>query len=71
VLTFAVVSVQLCGHGFGVWGLVIASYAVQLVWVLTTWTVAGWQLGARHSRPLFRVWRELATFSLLLGCGPW
>ena len=65
VLTFAVVSVLLCVNGFGVWGLVIASYAGQLVWVLTSWTLAGWRPGAA-GRPSVRVWRELATFSLPL-----
>jgi O-antigen/teichoic acid export membrane protein len=66
VLTFAVVSVLLCANGFGVWGLVIASYSGQLVWVLTSWALAGWRPGAGPGRPSVRVWRELATFSLPL-----
>jgi O-antigen/teichoic acid export membrane protein len=65
VVTFAVTSVTLCATGFGVWGLVIGSYCSILAWLVATWTVAGWRVGAT-GRPSFALWRELARFALPL-----
>jgi O-antigen/teichoic acid export membrane protein len=59
-ISFAVVSIALSANGFGVWGLVIASYASNAVWVVTTWTLARWRPGA--GRPSARLWREMARF---------
>lgn len=59
-VSFAVVSIVLSANGFGVWGLVIASYASNAVWVLTTWTLARWRPGG--GRTSWRLWRELARF---------
>ena len=42
-LTFAVSSVALCMGGLGVWGLVIASYASQGIWVAASWSLVGWR----------------------------
>lgn len=67
-ISFAVVSIVLCANGFGVWGLVIASYASNVVWVLTTWTLAGWWPGG--GRASWRLWREMARFGVpLLAAG--
>lgn len=67
-ISFAVVSIVLCANGFGVWGLVIASYASNVVWVLTTWTLAGWRPGG--GRASWRLWREMARFGVpLLAAG--
>ncbi len=63
-LTFAVVSITLCALGFGVAGLVVATYVQQLVWNLLTWGLARWRPGWR--RPSFALWRELARFGFPL-----
>jgi PST family polysaccharide transporter len=63
--TFAVTSVTLCANGFGVWGLVIGSYCSIALWLVASWTLAGWRPG-RSGRPSFALWRELAGFSLPL-----
>ncbi|MGH3794608.1 MAG: lipopolysaccharide biosynthesis protein [Pseudonocardiaceae bacterium] len=63
-LSFAVVSVVLAALGFGVWSLVAGSYASLLVWVATTWLLAGWKPG--HGRASVRMWRELARFAFPL-----
>lgn len=67
VISFAVASVTLCSLGLGVWGLVIGSYVSHLVWILTTWVLAGWRPG--RGRPSVRVWRELARFGVPLVLG--
>ena len=67
VLTFAVVSVVFAARGYGVWSLVIGSYAQLTVWVLASWGLARWRPG--RGRPTVALWRELARFAfpLLLG----
>ncbi|MGH4008075.1 MAG: oligosaccharide flippase family protein [Pseudonocardiaceae bacterium] len=67
VISFAVASVTLCSLGFGVWGLVIGTYVSHLVWILTTWGLAGWLPG--RGRPSVRVWREMARFGAPLVLG--
>ncbi|MEJ2888008.1 oligosaccharide flippase family protein [Actinomycetospora aeridis] len=64
VLTFATVSVTLAALGYGVWSMVIASYASQFVWVACSFGLSGWRPG-RH-RPSYRIWRELARFAFPL-----
>ncbi|MGU3499865.1 oligosaccharide flippase family protein [Mycobacterium sp. C31M] len=64
-VTFAVSSVALCAHGFGVWGLVIGSYCSIVAWLVATWTLAGWRVAA-VGRPSIALWRELVRFSLPL-----
>jgi len=62
-VSFAVTSVTLCALGFGVWGLVIGSYCSMVAWLVATWTVAGWRVGA-SGRPSFALWRELVGFAM-------
>ncbi|MFC4947514.1 oligosaccharide flippase family protein [Pseudonocardia sp. GCM10023141] len=66
-LTFAVVAVVFAASGFGVWSLVIGSYAQMAVWVTASWALAGWRPG--KGRPSLRLWREMARFAfpMLLG----
>jgi PST family polysaccharide transporter len=63
-LTFAVVSVVFAGVGYGVWSLVIGSYAQMTVWVVLSWGLAGWRPG--RGRPSLRLWRQLARFGFPL-----
>jgi len=66
-VSFAVVSIVLCANGFGVWGLVIASYVSYVVWVVTAWSLARWKPGG--GRPSFRLWRDMARFGVPLLAG--
>lgn len=63
-VSYAVVSVALAVAGFGVWSMVAGSYASMLVWVATTWLLAGWRPG--RGRASVRLWRDLARFAFPL-----
>lgn len=63
-ISHAVVAVTLCSLGFGVWGLVIATYVSHLVWIATSWPLAKWRPG--RGQPSYRLWREMAQFALPL-----
>ena len=63
-ITFAATAIALSALGFGVWGLVIALYASQVVTLVLTWWLAGWW--PTHGRFDFRLWREMARFALPL-----
>ena len=63
-LTFAVVSVVFAAMGYGVWSLVLGSYAQVTVWVVLSWVLAGWRPG--RGRPSLRLWRQLARFGFPL-----
>ena len=66
-LTFAVVAVAFAARGWGVWSMVIGSYASFVAWVLGVWLICDWRPG--RGTFSFRMWRELARygFPLLLG----
>lgn len=66
-VTFAASSIILCSLGMGVWGLVIASYLSLLVWIVVTWSLAGWR-PRRHMASL-AVWRQLARFGMPMVIG--
>lgn len=65
--SFAIVSVTLATLGFGVWSMVLGTYASSLVWVISLWWICDWR--PWHGRPSIRLWRDLARFGfpLLLG----
>jgi PST family polysaccharide transporter len=63
-VTFAATAIALSALGFGVWGLVIALYASQVVTLVLTWWLAGWWPG--RGRFSFTLWREMARFALPL-----
>jgi O-antigen/teichoic acid export membrane protein len=66
-LSFAVVSVTLAAYGFGVWSMVIGTYASSLVWVLTLWWICDWRPGrGRADLPMYR---EMVRFGLPLAIG--
>ncbi|MFE3290955.1 oligosaccharide flippase family protein [Rhodococcus sp. NPDC059234] len=63
-VTFAVVSIAFGAQGFGAWAMVIGSYASIVVWVVMSWWLARWR--PFRGRISFRIWREMAGFSLPL-----
>jgi PST family polysaccharide transporter len=67
VLAYAATSVTLCALGMGVWGLVIAWYVSQVVWVAVSWTLASWR--PRRGLASIKVWREMAHYGMPLFVG--
>lgn len=65
--SFAAVSVTLAAFGFGVWSMVLGSYASSLVWVVTLWWICDWR--PWNGRPSYRLWRDLAGFGFPLVLG--
>lgn len=65
--SFAAVSVTLAAFGFGVWSMVLGSYASSLVWVVTVWWICDWR--PWNGRPSYRLWRDLARFGFPLVLG--
>jgi PST family polysaccharide transporter len=63
-LSFAVVSVLLAVLGFGVWSLVIGTYASSVTLLVAVWLLAGWRPG--RAKASMRVWRELARYGFPL-----
>lgn len=63
-VTFAGVAIVLSAVGFGVWGLVTALYASQVVALILTWYLAGWYPG--KATPSYRLWREMARYAFPL-----
>lgn len=66
-IAFAAVSVTFAALGFGVWSMVIGSYAQMLTWLAASWTLGGWRPG--RGRVSIRLWRELAGFGFPLLVG--
>jgi len=66
-LTFASVSIVFAVFGYGAWAMVIGTYASATTWVLLSWWMAKWR--PFRGRFSFRIWRELAGFSLPLLIG--
>ena len=63
-LTFASVSIVFAVFGYGAWAMVIGTYASTTTWVLLSWWMAKWR--PFRGRFSFRIWREMAGFSLPL-----
>ena len=66
-LTFASVSIVFAVFGYGAWAMVIGTYASTTTYVLLSWWLAKWR--PFRGRFSFRIWRELAGFSLPLLIG--
>jgi O-antigen/teichoic acid export membrane protein len=66
-LTFASVSIVFAVFGYGAWAMVIGTYASNITYVLLSWWLAKWR--PFRGRFSFRIWRELAGFSLPLLIG--
>ena len=63
-LTLASASIVFAVFGYGAWAMVIGTYASTTSWVLLSWWMAKWR--PFRGRFSFRIWRELAGFSLPL-----
>jgi O-antigen/teichoic acid export membrane protein len=63
-LTLASVSIVFAVFGYGAWAMVIGTYASATTWVLLSWWMSRWR--PFRGRFSFRIWRELAGFSLPL-----
>ena len=66
-LTFASVSIVFAVFGYGAWAMVIGTYASTATYVLLSWWLAKWR--PFRGRFSFRIWREMAGFSLPLLIG--
>ncbi len=67
VLSYGIVAVILAVLDFGVWSLVIGTYASHVFLILSTWLFARWRPRPRLAS--FAMWRELASYGrhLLFG----
>jgi O-antigen/teichoic acid export membrane protein len=63
-LAFAGVSIVFAIQGYGAWAMVIGTYASVVTGVVLTWWMAKWR--PFQGRFSFRIWRQLAGFSLPL-----
>lgn len=66
-ITFAVVSVTLAALGFGVWSMVIGTYASTLAWVVTLWLICDWRPG--RGRADMQMYREMVSYGAPLAIG--
>lgn len=66
-IAFASVTITLAVLGFGVWSLVIGTYASYLALVVAVWVLHPWRPGT--ARASFTLWREMARygFPLIIG----
>jgi O-antigen/teichoic acid export membrane protein len=63
-IVFASVSIIFAAFGYGAWAMVIGSYASITTELVLRWWMAKWR--PFRGRFSFRIWRELAAFSLPL-----
>ena len=66
-VSYAVVAVGLAALGWGVWSMVVGTYASYIAWVVSLWMLTSWRPGRGHAS--FAMWRELARFGFPLVLG--
>lgn len=66
-VTFAVVSVSMALLDYGVWSLVVGTYASYVVWLIIVWAITDWRPG--RGTASFAMWRELARYGFPLVVG--
>lgn len=59
-LTYAIVAISLCANGWGVWGLLLGTYASQVVALCLIWGLAKWR--PQPGLASLSLWREMAGF---------
>lgn len=57
---FAGVAIVACANGMGAWGLVLGTYALHVVQVISAWGFVRWR--PRRSQMSFAIWKRLAGF---------
>jgi O-antigen/teichoic acid export membrane protein len=60
-VAFAAVAIAVCVAGAGVWGLVIGTYASEVVEVAAAWLLCGFR--PRRAHASMELWREIAAFA--------
>jgi PST family polysaccharide transporter len=60
IVALGVVSAITLAHGFGVWGLVLGSYAQGVTRLVLTWAFVGWR--PELNRISLAMWRELTRY---------
>ena len=63
-ISYAAVSIVLAALGFGVWSMVVGTYASYIAWVVSLWLLTSWRPGRGHAS--FALWRELARYGFPL-----
>jgi PST family polysaccharide transporter len=63
-VSYAAVAIVLAALGWGVWSMVVGSYASYITWVGSLWMLTSWRPGRGHAS--FALWRELARYGFPL-----
>ena len=63
-VSYAVVAVVLAALGWGIWSMVVGTYASYIAWVVSLWALTSWRPGRGHAS--FALWRELARYGFPL-----
>lgn len=63
-VSYAVVSVGLAALGWGIWAMVVGTYASNIAWVVSLWMLTSWRPGRGHAS--YAMWRDLARFGFPL-----
>ena len=63
-LSYAAVAIGLAALGWGVWSMVVGTYASYIAWVVSLWMLTSWRPGRGHAS--FALWRELARYGFPL-----
>ena len=63
-ISYAVVAVGLAALGWGVWSMVVGTYASYIAWVVSLWVLTSWRPG--RGRASYEMWRELARYGFPL-----
>ncbi len=66
-VTYAVVAVVLAARGWGVWSMVVGTYASYFALVISVWMISGWRPG--NGRASVAIWRTLARYGAPLVFG--
>lgn len=63
-VSYAAVAITLAALGWGVWSMVVGTYASYITWVISLWMLTSWRPGRGHIS--FALWRELARYGFPL-----
>jgi PST family polysaccharide transporter len=63
-VSYAAVAIVLAALGWGVWSMVVGTYASYIAWVVSLWMLTSWRPG--RGRASFALWRELARYGFPL-----